>query len=95
MSDVGGFYLGFGLILTWAARTLVRDLVRASCAGFALTQCAHFLYHALHLEPFTFAQGTLQTVGLTPGVALPLVVLYLTRAGALSARVPPFGRRPR
>jgi hypothetical protein len=80
MSDVGGFYLGFSVIFAWAARTLARELVRASCAGFALTQSAHFIYHALNLEPFAFEQGTTQTVALGVVLALPLVALYLARA---------------
>jgi hypothetical protein len=85
MSDVGGFYLGFGVIFAWAARTLARDLVRASCAGFLLTSSAHFIYHALNLQAFTFEQGTLQTIALAASVALPLITLYLSRGPQLTA----------
>jgi hypothetical protein len=79
MRDVGGLYLGFALTFTLAARTLVRELAVASCAGFALAQAAHFLYHALHLEPFPLEEGAAQTIGLAALLALPLVVLCLSR----------------
>jgi hypothetical protein len=85
MSDVGGLYLAFGLVFAYAARTLVRELVIASCAGFALAQAAHFLYHVLHLEPFTLEDGAAQTIGLAGLLALPLVVLWLSRDPGLSA----------
>lgn len=81
MSDVGGLYLGFAIAFTFAARTLVPDLVVASCAGFAVAQAAHFLYHILHLEPLTLEEGAAQTIGLATLVALPLVVLYRSREG--------------
>lgn len=93
VSDVGGFYLGFGLMFAWAARAPSRQLVRASCAGFALTQTAHFIWHALNLQPFTFAQGTLQTTGLAVFLALPLAVLYLSRSDEPPPRPAPRSRR--
>lgn len=86
LSDVGGFYLGFGVTFTWAARTLSSQLVRATCAGFALTQTAHFIWHALNLQPFTFAQGAVQTIGLGVFLALPLAVLYLSWSGGTLLR---------
>lgn len=81
MSDVGGLYLGFAIAFTFAARTLVREVVVASSAAFAVAQAAHFLYHALHLEPFTLEEGAAQTIGLAALLALPLVVLCLSRDG--------------
>lgn len=79
LSDVGGFYLGFGLLFAWAARTLARELVRASAAAFTLTQALHLAYHALHLEHFTAAQAAAQTVGLGVFLALPTAILILCR----------------
>jgi hypothetical protein len=82
MSDVGGLYLGFAIAFTFAARTLVRELVVASSAAFAMAQAAHLLYHAVHLEPFALEEGAAQTIGLATLLALPLVVLYLSRDGS-------------
>jgi len=41
-SDVGGLYLGFALVFTWAALRPGRELARAACAGFTVTQAIHF-----------------------------------------------------
>lgn len=78
LSDVGGFYLGFALVFAIAVRVPSPELVRASCAGFAVTQGAHFIWHALNLEPLTFAPGAAQTVLLGLFLALPLSALYLS-----------------
>jgi hypothetical protein len=78
LSDVGGFYLGFALVFAIAVRAPAPELVRASCAGFAVTQGAHFIWHALNLEPLTLGQGAAQTVLLALFLALPLGVLYLS-----------------
>ena len=86
ISDVGGFYLGFALVFAMATRKPSREVVRASCAGFALTQGAHFLWHALNLQPFTFAEGAVQTVLLALFLALPLTTLYLSERGGTDCK---------
>jgi hypothetical protein len=78
MTDVGGFYLGFGVLFAWAARTLERTLVRAACVAFTLTQSLHFLFHLAHLDRFTVAQAAAQTIALGGLLALPIAVLALT-----------------
>jgi hypothetical protein len=78
VTDIGGFYLGFALLFLWAARTLERQLLRAACAAFLLTQLLHFGYHALHLDHFSFGQGAEQTVSLAVLVLLPAVGLALS-----------------
>ena len=79
LSDVGGFYLGFGLLFAWAAWTLARELVRAACASAILTSLIHFSYHAAHLEHFTTGQVIAQTVGLAVVVVLPILALLANR----------------
>jgi len=40
LTDIGSLYLGFAIMLGWAAGTQSRQLVQASCAGFAATQAS-------------------------------------------------------
>jgi hypothetical protein len=78
VSDVGGFYLGFALVLAWAARSLDQALVRAVRAGFLLTQALHLGYHLVHLDRFTLLMGAEQTVQLAALVVIPAAVLGLS-----------------
>ena len=87
LSDIGAFYLGFGVLFAWAAASLSRQLVWAVCAAWSLTQLLHFSYHALHLEGFSPSAAIAQTVGLAAMLALPLA------AGILLLRSPPGRRR--
>jgi hypothetical protein len=80
LSDVGGFYLGFGLLFAWAAWTRGRQLVRAACVAATLTGVLHFGYHAAHLEHFSTGTAAAQTAGLTFAVALPLLSLFASRS---------------
>ena len=79
LTDVGGLYLGFAITFYLAAVTLSRELIRASCFGFAATQSLHSLYHVLHLSHFTVVRATEQTIGIGAFVALPLIALALNR----------------
>ncbi len=81
ISDVGGFYLGSGLLFAWAARTLSPQLVRAACAAAILTAVIHFGYHAAHLEHFSTGKAAAQTAGVALQVALPLLALLANRSG--------------
>jgi hypothetical protein len=85
LSDVGGFYLGFGLLFAWAAWTLSRELVRATCAAATLTALIHFSYHAAHLEHFGIGTAAAQTAGLTLTLALPLLALLASRSADRNA----------
>src|SRR5690349_19904952 len=49
VTDVGGLYLGFAVLLAWAAWTLERTLVLAVCVAWLLTAALHLLFHATHL----------------------------------------------
>lgn len=69
VTDVGGLYLGFGVVFIWAARSLDPTLVRAVCCGWLLTASIHFVFHATHLENF----GAGDAVGELASLALLLL----------------------
>ena len=52
VTDVGGLYLGFAVLLGWAAWTLDRTLVRAVSAAWLLTAGIHLIFHIGHLAGF-------------------------------------------
>jgi hypothetical protein len=79
VSDVGGFYLGFALLLFWAARSRERSLARAGAGAFLLAQALHFGFHLFHLSRFTAAEAIGQTLELSVFLVLPLLILFLTR----------------
>jgi hypothetical protein len=81
LSDIGGFYLGFALLFALAARSMSRELVRASCFAWMVTQVLHFAYHLFHLEHLTAAEIAAQTVGLGLLLVLPVAILTLSRDG--------------
>lgn len=79
VTDVGGLYLGFAIVLGWAAWTLSRELVRAVCAGWAAMALLHFVFHATHLDRFSTADAVAELVGLAAVLALPAVALWAIR----------------
>ncbi|HEX5146728.1 MAG TPA: hypothetical protein VFV85_06870 [Conexibacter sp.] len=79
VTDVGGLYLGFALVLAWAAWTLQPQLVQAACAGWILFSVLHLVFHARHLGGFGAADAVAELVSLTVVIALPLLALYAVR----------------
>jgi hypothetical protein len=63
-TDVGGLYLGFAVILAWAARTLQPALVRAACWGWLLMTTLHLFFHATHLDRFGAADAVAELISL-------------------------------
>lgn len=64
VTDVGGLYLGFAVILAWAARTLDRTLVLAACVAWLLTASIHLVFHATHLGDFDTGDAIAEIAGL-------------------------------
>ena len=64
VTDVGAFYLGFALLLAWAAWRPSRELVVPVCSAFALFSPLHLVWHALHLDGFAEFDAVLQTASL-------------------------------
>lgn len=59
ITDVGGLYIGFAVVVGLAAWRLERGLVIAACAGFLTVSVPHLLFHATHLGGF----GTVDAIG--------------------------------
>lgn len=78
-TDVGGFFLAFGLLLGWAAYTLERALVLPLCAAWSIFCVAHLGFHATHLDGFGAADAVLQTSGLVAVLAPGLIALAVMR----------------
>jgi hypothetical protein len=76
VSDVGGLYLGFAVVLGWAAWTLQRDLVRAVCAGWALMSLLHVVFHASHLDGFSTADAIGELAGLGFVLVVPAFAVW-------------------
>jgi hypothetical protein len=82
VTDVGALYLGFALVLAWAAVTLARQLVQAACAGWILFSVLHLVFHARHLDGFGASDAVAELVSLAAVIALPLVALWAVRPAA-------------
>ncbi|HEX7291308.1 MAG TPA: hypothetical protein VF250_09300 [Conexibacter sp.] len=85
VTDVGAFYLGFALVLAWAAATLQRQLVLAACWGWILFSVLHLVFHARRLDGFGTGDAVAELVSLAAVVALPLLALYGVRRTARHA----------
>ncbi len=79
VTDVGALYLGFALVLAWAASTLARQLVLAACWGWILFSVLHLVFHARHLDRFATGDAVQELVSLGVVVALPLLALWCVR----------------
>lgn len=79
VTDVGALYLGFALVLAWAAVTLRRELVQAACWGWILFSALHLVFHARHLDGFGSGDAVQELVSLAVVIALPLLALWAAR----------------
>jgi len=79
VTDVGGLYLGFAVVLALAARRLERGLVIAACAGFLTVSLLHLLFHATHLEGFGGLEGAEELAALASLVIPPCLALWASR----------------
>lgn len=80
-TDVGGFYLAFGLLLGWAACTLERALVLPACAVWSVFCLAHLAFHVTHLDGMGAGAAAAQTAGLVGVFAPAAVALVVLRPG--------------
>ncbi|MGB2710235.1 MAG: hypothetical protein WBC33_01875, partial [Conexibacter sp.] len=76
VTDVGGLYLGFAVLLAWAARSLQRELVRAACVAWSVFSVVHFVFHATHLERFGAADAVAELTSLAAVLALPAIAVW-------------------
>jgi len=76
VTDVGGLYLGFAVLLAWAAWTLERTLVRAVCCAWLLAATLHLVFHAGHLEGFGTADAIAEIVSLALLLIPPPIAIW-------------------
>jgi hypothetical protein len=79
VTDVGAFYLGFAVLLAWAAVTLRPALVLPACVAWSVFSGVHLVFHATHLSGFTTADAVGEIVSLAVVLVLPGAVLMLIR----------------
>jgi hypothetical protein len=77
VTDTGGLYLGFALLLAWSLR--VPALVVPVCTAFVLTQVVHAGFHFAHLDGYSAADAVTQMAALLGLVAAPLVAIAASR----------------
>lgn len=92
VTDVGALYLGFALVLAWAAATVQRELVLAACVGWILFSVLHVVFHARHLDGFGTGDAVQELVSLAAVIALPLVALWGVRTTTAPAGTAGSGR---
>lgn len=80
-TDVGGFYLAFGVLFGWAAVTLARPLLRALLTAYLLASVLHVGYHLAHLDGFSTADKVGQTAAFAVLIALALALLVSSVRG--------------
>lgn len=79
ITDVGGLYIGFAVVVGLAAWRLQRDLVIAACAGFLTVSVPHLLFHATHLDGFDALDAIAELTALASLLIPPLIALWAGR----------------
>jgi hypothetical protein len=76
VTDVGGLYLGFAVLIAWAAWTLEKALVQAVCVAWLLVAAIHLLFHAGHLGNFDTGDAIAEILSLALLLVPPPVALW-------------------
>ena len=79
VTDVGGLYLGFAVVVGIAAWRPQRLLVVAACAGFLTVSVPHLLFHLTHLDGFGAVDGAAEIAALASLLVPPCVALWASR----------------
>jgi hypothetical protein len=86
VTDVGAFYLGFALLLAWAAWRPWRELIVPVCSAFALFSAIHLAWHSAHLGGLTTFDAVAQTASLAAILVASVgAVVLAARAGPTAA----------
>ena len=80
VSDVGGLYLGFAVVLGLAAWRLERNVVLAACAGFLTVSVPHLLFHATHLAGFGELEAIAELTALASLLIPPCLAIWASGA---------------
>jgi hypothetical protein len=78
VTDVGGLYLGFAVMLAWAAWTLDRTLVQAVSVAWLLSAGIHLLFHAGHLDNFSTGDAIAEIASLALLLVPPPLAVWGT-----------------
>lgn len=78
VTDVGSLYLGFAVLLAWAAWTLDRTLVRAVSVAWLLAAAIHLAFHAGHLDNFSTGDAIAEIASLALLLAPPPIAVWAT-----------------
>lgn len=88
--DVGGLFIGTGVLLGVAAMKMDRTLVRVALASFLCFSVPHTVWHFFNLEPYSAGNAIGNAVTLAATVLLPLWALWsLSRPDPGRVAVPP------
>jgi hypothetical protein len=76
--DLGGLYLGLGLLLAFAAVSLARPLVQGALGMLLVFALPHFAWHLTELDALSTGDNVVSVTTLALSVVLPAALLYLT-----------------
>lgn len=79
ITDIGGLYLGFGILFAWALFKPSRQLIIPVCTAWIVAQALHFAFHISHLTGFTTSEATGQTIGLALYIGVAIVPIAMLR----------------
>lgn len=74
--DVGGLFLGIGLVLIAAGWLMERRLVIVALLGYLAFSIPHTAYHLFNLEPYETVDVVSNVVTLLATVLLPVALLF-------------------
>lgn len=79
ITDVGGLYLGFGILFIWAMVKPTRQLIVPLCVAWILAQALHFAFHVSHLTGFTTTEALTQQIGLAVYLVVAIIPIAMLR----------------
>lgn len=77
LRDVGGLFIGVGLLLLAAAWWLDRRVIAIALVSYLAYSIPHAIYHFFNLEPYETADAVANVVTLGGTVLVPLALLVL------------------
>jgi len=80
--DVGGLFIGLGVLMIVAAVRGRRSLTQTAVAVWLIFAVPHAIYHLLNLGPYTTADAVANAVTLVWTVLAAVIVLLLLRAAS-------------
>ena len=79
ITDIGGLYLGFGVMFLWAMFQPSRQLIIPLCTAWIVAQVLHFAFHISHLTGFTTTDAVAQQIGLAVYLVLAIIPIAMLR----------------